>query len=131
MKYVIFLLVAAVVIVGAGMYQQKKAPVSGDAIVPLPSGSSDDAGTSVRDSLLEGNKKTMPNGLIIEDVKVGTGDTAVKGALITVHYVGTLDNGTKFDSSRDRGEPFQFPLFVEGEFLRGRVCGWASGRVVS
>lgn len=60
--------------------------------------------------------------LKIEDVTVGTGDEAVVGKTITVNYSGTLTNGTKFDSSYDRGTPFSFTL---GE---GRVIeGWEKG----
>ena len=57
-----------------------------------------------------------------EDVKVGTGAEAVAGKTVTVHYVGTLTNGSKFDSSRDRGQGFTFPLGG------GRVIeGWDKG----
>lgn len=48
--------------------------------------------------------------LKIVDVKVGTGPEAKPGDLCRVHYTGWLDNGTKFDSSLDRNEPFEFPL---------------------
>ncbi len=48
--------------------------------------------------------------LSIKDVVVGTGPEAVSGDTVTVNYVGTLDNGTKFDSSYDRKQPFTFPL---------------------
>lgn len=48
--------------------------------------------------------------LIVEDTTLGTGAEAVDGTVVQVHYVGTLMNGTKFDSSRDRGEPFEFTL---------------------
>ncbi|RKH01542.1 MULTISPECIES: FKBP-type peptidyl-prolyl cis-trans isomerase [Corallococcus] len=57
-----------------------------------------------------------------EDVKVGTGAEATKGKTVTVHYVGTLTTGAKFDSSRDRGQGFTFPLGA------GRVIqGWDQG----
>ena len=49
--------------------------------------------------------------LLIEVLEVGSGELAAqKGHTVRVHYVGTLENGTKFDSSLDRGEPFEFPL---------------------
>ena len=61
--------------------------------------------------------------LKVEDVKVGTGAEATAGKTVTVHYVGTLTNGSKFDSSRDRGQQgFTFPLGA------GRVIqGWDQG----
>jgi FKBP-type peptidyl-prolyl cis-trans isomerase len=43
--------------------------------------------------------------LVVEDLVVGTGATAVVGDTVTVHYIGTLTNGNKFDSSYDRGAP--------------------------
>src|SRR5712672_4482411 len=60
--------------------------------------------------------------LQIEDIREGTGPAAKAGQTVVVHYVGTLTNGTKFDSSRDRGQPFSFPLGG------GRVIkGWDEG----
>jgi peptidylprolyl isomerase/FKBP-type peptidyl-prolyl cis-trans isomerase FkpA len=60
--------------------------------------------------------------LIIEDVVVGNGAEAAKGQDVTVHYTGWLTNGTKFDSSKDRGDPFVFSLG------RGQVIqGWDQG----
>jgi len=65
---------------------------------------------------------TTPSGLIIEDVTVGEGAVAAAGQKVTVHYTGWLTNGTKFDSSKDRNNPFVFPLGG------GRVIkGWDEG----
>ena len=60
--------------------------------------------------------------LQIEDLVVGTGEEAKNGQNVSVHYTGWLTNGTKFDSSVDRGRPFNFPLGG------GRVIkGWDQG----
>ena len=58
----------------------------------------------------------------IEDLKVGTGAEAKEGSTVKVHYVGTLKNGERFDSSRDRGEPFEFTIGKGGVIL-----GWDKG----
>ena len=58
----------------------------------------------------------------IEVLKEGSGETSKTGDLVTVHYTGTLENGTKFDSSVDRGTPFSFTL---GE--NGVIQGWELG----
>jgi FKBP-type peptidyl-prolyl cis-trans isomerase len=65
---------------------------------------------------------TMTTELQIEDIRPGTGPDAKSGQTVIVHYVGTLTNGQKFDSSRDRGQGFSFPLGA------GRVIkGWDQG----
>jgi len=63
-----------------------------------------------------------PSGLAYQDKTVGTGATATAGKMVSVHYTGWLPDGTKFDSSRDRNEPFDFPLGA------GHViAGWDEG----
>ncbi|MCG2690346.1 FKBP-type peptidyl-prolyl cis-trans isomerase [Candidatus Parcubacteria bacterium] len=62
-------------------------------------------------------------GLKIEVLQEGTGEQVSKaGDLVTVHYTGTLEDGFKFDSSIDRGEPFTFPL-GQGSVIQG----WEKG----
>ena len=62
------------------------------------------------------------SGLKIIDLVVGTGDVASSGQTVAVHYRGTLEDGTQFDASYDRGTPFEFPLGA------GRVIkGWDEG----
>jgi FKBP-type peptidyl-prolyl cis-trans isomerase FkpA len=61
---------------------------------------------------------TTASGLIIEDLQVGTGAEAAAGQYVSVHYTGWLTDGTKFDSSKDRGDPFEFPLGA-GHVIRG------------
>lgn len=60
--------------------------------------------------------------LKVEDLVVGTGAEAVKGKTVSVHYTGWLTDGTKFDSSVDRGQPFEFALGA-GEV----IAGWDEG----
>jgi FKBP-type peptidyl-prolyl cis-trans isomerase len=61
----------------------------------------------------------MDNGLKIEVIASGDGKTfPQKGQKVEVHYVGTLENGTKFDSSRDRGKPFVFKIGL-GQVIKG------------
>jgi FKBP-type peptidyl-prolyl cis-trans isomerase len=66
--------------------------------------------------------------LIIEDLTVGQGDEATAGNTVVVHYTGWLTNGTKFDSSKDRGDPFDFPLGA-GHVIRGWDQGVAGMKV--
>lgn len=66
--------------------------------------------------------------LKIEDQVVGTGAEAVSGKVISVHYTGTLTNGTKFDSSKDRGTPFEFTLGA-GQVIQGWDKGFAGMKV--
>ena len=63
---------------------------------------------------------TTPSGLQIETLTAGTGESPKPTDKVKVHYVGTLIDGTKFDSSIDRGEPITFPL-------DGVIKGWGEG----
>ena len=65
---------------------------------------------------------TTASGLVIEDLTVGSGDLAAAGLHVTVHYTGWLTDGTKFDSSKDRNDPFVFPLGG-----RRVIAGWDEG----
>jgi len=66
--------------------------------------------------------------LQIEDTRPGTGAEAKTGTTVTVHYVGTLTNGTKFDSSRDRGKGFAFRLGA-GQVIKGWDQGVAGMKI--
>ena len=65
---------------------------------------------------------TTDSGLIIEDTLIGEGDTAAAGQYVTVHYTGWLTDGKKFDSSKDRNDPFSFDLGG-----RQVIAGWDEG----
>ncbi|WP_299489289.1 FKBP-type peptidyl-prolyl cis-trans isomerase [Acaryochloris sp. IP29b_bin.137] len=65
---------------------------------------------------------TTPSGLKYRDLVEGSGEQPLLGQMVVVHYTGTLTDGSKFDSSRDRGQPFSFPIG------KGRVIkGWDEG----
>jgi FKBP-type peptidyl-prolyl cis-trans isomerase len=61
---------------------------------------------------------TTSSGLQYEDTVAGTGTEATAGKTVQVHYTGTLADGTKFDSSKDRGTPFSFKL-GGGQVIKG------------
>ncbi len=69
----------------------------------------------------EANQK-IPSDLKIEDLKVGTGTAVKSGDTVVVNYVGTLPDGTKFDSSYDRNEPFTTQIGV-GQVIKGWDLG--------
>jgi peptidylprolyl isomerase len=70
----------------------------------------------------------MKNELQMTDTVIGTGKETERGALLIVQYEGFLDDGTKFDSSLDRGKPFQF-VFGTGRVIKGWDQGLVGMRV--
>ena len=75
-----------------------------------------------QDELENEDTVTTPSGLQYTDTAEGDGEAAQAGNNVSVHYTGWLTDGTKFDSSVDRNQPFQFPLGA------GRViAGWDEG----
>jgi FKBP-type peptidyl-prolyl cis-trans isomerase FkpA len=111
--------VAKVVLKSAEMSATAKAaPVAAAAVAP--------AGTvapaAAKDLANEPKATATKTGLKFVDLKVGDGASPTPGANVEVHYTGWLTNGTKFDSSVDRGKPFSFPIG------KGRVIkGWDEG----
>jgi peptidylprolyl isomerase len=76
----------------------------------------------------ENNAVTTDSGLKYVVLEAGTGAQPQKGQTVTVHYTGTLEDGTKFDSSRDRNQPFSFKIGI-GQVIRGWDEGVAMMRV--
>ena len=68
------------------------------------------------------------NGLKVTKTKEGDGVQPAQGQIVVVHYTGTLQDGTKFDSSRDRNQPFEFPL-GQGRVIRGWDQAFATMKV--
>ena len=66
--------------------------------------------------------------LQIEELVVGTGNSPKEGETIVVHYTGWLTSGQKFDSSKDRNEPFTFPL-GRGQVIQGWDQGFAGMKI--
>jgi peptidylprolyl isomerase len=71
---------------------------------------------------------TTPSGLKYIEIVEGTGATPTPGQTVTVHYTGTLEDGTKFDSSRDRNRPFEFRI-GQGQVIKGWDEGLGSMKV--
>ncbi len=65
---------------------------------------------------------TTASGLVYEEIAVGAGAEAARGQHVIVHYTGWLTNGTQFDSSKDRDDPFEFHL-GQGQV----IAGWDEG----
>ena len=76
----------------------------------------------------EGKAVRLPDGLKYEDLKVGEGAQPKSGQKVQVHYTGWLTNGKKFDSSVDRGQPFEFVL-GQGQVIKGWDEGVATMKV--
>ena len=126
---VIFLLLLSVVLYSqiGGRTEEAEQETSADltAITPLP--------TEEQEIFEEDDATITPmqgdvTELIIEDLVVGTGTEAVAGKQITVNYRGTLLNGTQFDSSYDRGQPFSFVLGA-GQVIQGWDQGFTGMKV--
>jgi FKBP-type peptidyl-prolyl cis-trans isomerase len=85
-------------------------------------------GKAVEPGKEAGKEVVTASGLKYVDLKVGEGDEARSGKVIELHFTGWLENGTKFESSRDRGEPLKFKLGV-GTVIKGWDEGLAGMRV--
>ena len=106
------------VLVAALTMACQRAPESGSA-----TGTTGEKATAMEEKM----EKTA-SGLQYTDTKVGTGASPKAGQTAVVHYTGWLLDGTKFDSSRDRGQPFQFAL-GRGQVIKGWDEGVATMKV--
>lgn len=95
---------------------------------PMPEDLGKQATTSPAVSGGASRPVTLPGGLIIQDAKVGTGEEAKPGMKLSMHYTGTFDDGTVFDSSVARNQPLEFTLGA-GQVIAGWDQGIAGMRV--
>ncbi len=96
---------------------------------PTPTATTDKPATPNTDSALKppaskGNEKELSDGLKYEDFEPGKGDAVKSGSTVSVHYTGWLIDGSKFDSSLDRGQPFDVNVGAGGV-----IKGWDLGLV--
>jgi len=87
-------------------------PLVAEATIP------DAPATIAGNNMTEENTISTASGLKYVELKEGDGASPTTGQTVVVHYTGTLEDGTKFDSSRDRGSPFQFKIGV-GQVIKG------------
>ena len=125
-----FMLVCVVVLVLV------KVGAKQDTFVAAPLTQTTPASTTVTENntliasktMADENVITTPSGLKYVEIKEGTGAIPQTGQKVVVHYIGTLEDGTKFDSSRDRNSPFDFQLGV-GQVIKGWDEGLSTMKV--
>ncbi len=99
------------------------------AALPSPTAPPTGVGEDLGPPLVPGEPTLSDSGLGIIDIEIGTGETPAPGQTLVVHYTGWVsEDGTKFDSSLDRGTPFEFPLGA-GQVIAGWDEGLATMKV--
>jgi peptidylprolyl isomerase len=94
-------------------------PQQGGTTTPQQAGTNNTYQTGTTNTQPGGtNLEKTASGLQFQDIKTGDGQKPKEGQIVIVHYTGTLPDGTKFDSSRDRKEPFKFTLGA-GQVIKG------------
>lgn len=102
---------------------QSAAVGTANGIVVVPD--SENQRAAQREALLEAtNRVGKLKSMVIDDIKIGTGDEVVAGDVVSVHYAGRLQDGTEFDNSRTRGAAFEFQV-GGGQVIQG----WEEGLV--
>ncbi len=95
---------------------------AGEGAINMPGGTVNTEPIPLAEPTEPGQSQTMASGLTYETITPGTGEVAKTSKQVSVHYTGTMEDGTKFDSSRDRNEPLVFTLGT-----RAVIPGWEQG----
>jgi len=125
MKTIPVILTVVVVIILVGWFLSRSSQAPTHEASPSPTATASPLPSA---SQSPGPVITKAGGLKIQDLVVGTGEEAKNGKILSVHYTGTLENGTKFDSSLDRGQPFNFVLGA-GQVIQGWEQGFVGMKV--
>ncbi|KAF3884679.1 MULTISPECIES: FKBP-type peptidyl-prolyl cis-trans isomerase [Nostocales] len=126
-----FMLVCVVVLVLAQVGSNNQNTAIAEQMTdttPVPTQTTENNTLIASKPMSEANAITTPSGLKYVELKEGTGATPKTGQTVVVHYTGTLENGKKFDSSRDRNQPFKFKLGV-GQVIKGWDEGLSTMKV--
>ena len=117
--FFIFTILIIFVVITVWFVVQKTREVGQNTEIPAPTATP----VSSPAKELPVNEPTQyDNGLVVQDVVIGTGKTAENGDTLSAHYIGKLENGTVFDESYGRGQPIQFVL-GSGQLIQGWELG--------
>lgn len=124
------MLVCVLVLVLAQFSSQQNSAVADKLTPPPPAIATitDNNNLIAKKPMSDTNAVTTSSGLKYTELKEGTGATPKSGQTVVVHYTGTLEDGTKFDSSRDRKQPFSFKL-GQGQVIKGWDEGLSTMKV--
>ncbi len=127
---VVFMLVCVVLLVVGQVGGKQNTAIASQLTQtpPAPTTVTENNTLIASDTMSDANVVTTPSGLKYVEVKEGTGATPQTGQTVEVHYTGTLEDGTKFDSSRDRGQPFDFKIGL-GQVIKGWDEGLSTMKV--
>ncbi|MDB9381838.1 FKBP-type peptidyl-prolyl cis-trans isomerase [Nodularia spumigena CS-584] len=124
-----FMLLCVVVLVLAQVGNKVNSAVAANLTETTPASTSVTQNqTLIASNTMSDNVVTTPSGLKYIELEEGTGATPERGQTVVVHYTGTLENGNKFDSSRDRNSPFEFKIGT-GQVIKGWDEGLSTMKV--
>lgn len=124
------MLVCVLVLVLAQFSGQQNSAIADKLTPPPPAIATitDNNNLIAKKPMSDANAVTTSSGLKYTELKEGSGATPKTGDTVVVHYTGTLENGKKFDSSRDRNQPFSFKL-GQGQVIKGWDEGLSTMKV--